>query len=95
MNFICERINVSLSEDGFPLEFVWKGVSRKIVKVERGWQEYGLPKSGSPKSQTWLLRRHRNYFRVRTEEERRFHIYMDRGSRGFRREWILEQELVD
>jgi hypothetical protein len=36
MIFICERINVNLSEDGFPLEFVWKGVSRKIVKVERG-----------------------------------------------------------
>jgi hypothetical protein len=95
MTFICERIKVIRSEGGIPSEFVWNAEHFPIFKVEKSWQEYGLPQSGSPKRQVWRLRRHRNYFQVLTEGGRRFQIYLDRGSTGARQEWILGQELKE
>lgn len=92
MMFICEKIKVVRSEEGMPREFIWNAERYLILKVEKRWQEYGLPQSGSPKRQVWRLRRHRNYFQVLTEGGRRFQIYLDRGSTGAQQEWILGQE---
>lgn len=95
MTFIGEKISVIRSEEGRPIEFSWNSERHVIRKIEKQWQEYGLPQSGSPKRQTWRLRRHRNYFQVLTEEGRRFRIYLDRGSQGTRQEWVLVQELTE
>lgn len=93
MTFICKNITVNCSEEGIPCEFLWQGKEYRIVKVEKRWQDYGLPPSGSPKRQTWRLRRHRNYYRIATVEGRKFEIYLDRGSKGARTEWVLAREL--
>ena len=94
MTFVSEKISVSFSEEGSPQGFSWRGQSYQIVKVERRWQEYGLPASGTPKRQSWLFRRHRNYYRVMIADGRRFDIYMDRRSMEANKKWILHQKLL-
>lgn len=94
MTFVSEKISVSCSEEGSPQGFIWRGQGYQVVKVERRWQDYGMPASGTPNRQSWLFRRHRNYFRVMITGGRRFEIYLDRRSVGANKEWILHQELL-
>ena len=73
-----------------PISFTWKGKEYKIKEVIAFWPDFSYPKSGAKKKR-WWQRKHRNYYRVLTEEEAVFEIYFDRGSK--REAWILYTKL--
>jgi hypothetical protein len=75
-----------------PVVFTWRGQVFHIEKILRGWQDFRFP-AGAPRKKTWRLRRHRNYFAVRTAEGRTFEIYLDRGSAG--PTWVLYREIKE
>ncbi|NLG80718.1 MAG: hypothetical protein GX492_13000 [Firmicutes bacterium] len=89
--FYSEPIDVIFhSRPGPPAAFVWRGQEHRIASVEAAWQDHGIG-TVSPKHANWRLRRHRNYYRVRTDDGRVFEFYLDRG--GGRRRWVLYREL--
>ncbi len=73
-----------------PISFVWENKVYKIKEVIASWPDYGYSKSGARRKK-WWQRRHRNYYRVLTDEEQVFEIYLDRGSKE--QEWILYARL--
>lgn len=75
-----------------PASFAWRGQEFVVSKVEGYWHDWGFGKA-APKTRTWKLRRHRNYYRVVTTCGRRFELYLDRG--GGRRIWVLFKEILD
>lgn len=60
-----------------PLAFSFKDERHTIAVIMTYWQDHGFPNDG--RKHTWRQRRHRNYYRVRTNEGRDFEIYYDRG----------------
>jgi hypothetical protein len=73
-----------------PISFVWKGKEYRIKEIVAFWPDYSFPKSGA-KKKSWWQRRHRNYYRVLTEGDEVFEIYLDRGSKE--EIWILYAKL--
>lgn len=93
MEIYSEKIEVEgEGEPMRPVSFTWRSQQFRIERILRTWQDWGFP-PGSPKRKTWILRRHRNYFTVRTTEGRIFEIYLDRKAAS--RTWILYRELTD
>lgn len=97
MRLYSERIVVtyeegSENEPAKPLSFKWRDEEFRIKKIQRNWQDWGFP-AGAPRKKNWRLRRHRNYFKVLTEDERIFEIYMDR--KGPVPTWVLYRETKD
>jgi len=89
--FYSENIEVIRDEiTKNPVSFVWRDNEYKIKEVIASWPDYSYSKSGA-KRKRWWHRRHRNYYRVLTEEEEVFEIYFDRGSK--KEEWILYARL--
>ena len=86
----CE--SASEDEPSQPVSFKWRDCEFRIEEILKGRQDWGFP-AGAPKKKTWILRRHRNYFTVRTECGRTFEIYMDRKRPEFK--WVLYRELDD
>lgn len=85
--FISEEIEVNREEKTRnPVSFVWRGRERKIKEIIAFWPDFSYPKSGA-KRKRWWQRKHRNFYRILTEEEEVFEIYFDRGSK--REVWIL------
>ena len=74
-----------------PVAFKWRNEEFRIEKILRSWQDWGFP-AGAPRKKNWRLRRHRNYFRLRTDDGRIFEIYMDR--KAPRPAWVLYRELA-
>ncbi len=75
-----------------PISFTWRDEEFHIQSILRSWQDFRFP-SGAPRKKTWRLRRHRNYFVVRTHEGRTFEIYLDRGASE--RTWVLYSEIQE
>lgn len=73
-----------------PISFIWRGREYKIKEVIAFWPDFSYSKSGARRKR-WWQRRHRNYYRVLTEDEEVFEIYFDRGSK--RETWILYTKL--
>jgi hypothetical protein len=73
-----------------PVAFTWRKQEFRIAEILSGRQDWGFP-AGAPKKKVWNLRRHRNYFKVRTECGRLFEIYMDRKTPELT--WVLYREL--
>ena len=90
IDVICE--STSEDEPSKPVSFTWRDEGFHIEEILSGRQDWGFP-AGAPKKKTWILRRHRNYYKVRTEGGRIFEIYMDRKTPDLR--WILYRELDD
>lgn len=95
MTLYSEKIAVeceSESEDApsRPVSFKWRKQEFRIDEIISGRQDWGFP-AGAPKRKVWNLRRHRNYFKVRTECGRLFEIYMDRKTPELT--WVLYREL--
>jgi hypothetical protein len=91
--FLSEKIEVVFDKKrGVPLSFVWNKKEYIIIEQIAVWQDWGFPK-GSPKAKTWRLRHHRNYYRVQTEEDEVFEIYLDRKTKNEEGEWYLYQKL--
>jgi hypothetical protein len=89
--FYSEKIEVA--RDGKtknPVSFVWRDKEYKIKEVIASWPDYSFPTSGA-KRKRWWQRRHRNYYRVLTEEDFVFELYFDRGAKE--PEWILYAKL--
>ncbi|MCK4385061.1 MAG: hypothetical protein KAW52_02235 [candidate division Zixibacteria bacterium] len=73
-----------------PVSFVWRDKEYKIKEVIAFWPDYSYSKSGAKRNR-WWQRRHRNCYRVLTDEDEVFEIYFDRGSKE--EEWILYTKL--
>lgn len=73
---------------GLPEAFLWRGKEYRIREIWGEWPDYGFGRAGKGR---WWQRRHRTYFRVVTEDEEVFEIYLDRGSR--RKRWFLYRRL--
>ncbi|MEW5702774.1 MAG: DUF6504 family protein [Candidatus Zixiibacteriota bacterium] len=90
--FIGEKIEVETGGRAIePVSMSWRGARYHITEIVTTWHDWGFP-SGA-KQRDWRTRRHRNYFRVRTDAGDIFEIYLDR-SRG-PGEWFLYQRLGD
>lgn len=89
--FFSDEIDVTRDEETRnPISFVWRGRKYEIKEVIAFWPDFSYPKSGA-KRKRWWQRKHRNYYRVLTEEEEVFEIYFDRGSK--KEAWILYTKL--
>jgi hypothetical protein len=95
MTLYSEKIAVTCesdAEDGpsKPVSFTWRKKEYRIEEILAGRQDWGFP-AGAPRRKVWNLRRHRNYYKVRTACGRTFEIYMDRKTPQLT--WILYQEI--
>jgi hypothetical protein len=82
--FIDETIEVSFArKPGPPTSFLWRGEEIAVAEVLRGWADHSFGQFKYPAR--WWQRRHRNYYRVRTEQGEIVEFYLDRG----KREWVL------
>lgn len=91
--FLSEKITVVIDRSKrVPASFTWNKKEYKIEEVIAVWQDWGFPK-GSPKTRTWRLRHHRNYYRVQTEGDEVFEIYLDRKTKKEEGEWYLYQRI--
>jgi hypothetical protein len=89
--FYSEKIEVIRDDETKnPVSFVWRNKEYKIKEVIASWPDYSFPKSGA-KTKKWWQRKHRNYYRVLTEEDFVFEIYFDRGAKEPK--WILYAKL--
>jgi hypothetical protein len=89
--FIGEKIRVvSSKEEPAPLSFIWRGKRYEITEIVRSWHDHGFSPA-APRKRSWLMRRHRNVYMVKTDTGEEFEIYLDRGSG--RRDWYLYKRL--
>jgi hypothetical protein len=89
--FYSEEIEVTRDEKTKnPVSFVWREKEHRIKEIIAFWPDFSFPKSGA-KRKRWWQRRHRNYYRVLTQEEQTFEMYFDRGSK--KEVWILYAKL--
>jgi len=92
MEFIGEAVDVTCQGEPLrPVGFTWRGRRYTIDRVLASWHDSGFAES-APRKRTWRLRRHRNYYHVRTDTGEHFELYLDRA--GNRREWILSKRLL-
>ena len=92
-HFIGEEVEVEMAGDPVlePALIRWAGREYRVAEMLTRWFDYGFGPvlSAQPK---WWQRRHRNYYRVRTEDGYVFELYFDRGANRKhpeRRKWIL------
>ena len=95
MTLYSEKISVTCESESDdspsrPVAFTWRKQEFRIAEILSSRQDWGFP-AGAPKRKAWNLRRHRNYFKVRTECGRVFEIYMDRKTPELT--WALYREL--
>jgi hypothetical protein len=91
--FFSEKIEVKIdTAKKTPASFVWNKKEYLITGLIAVWQDWGFPK-GSPKAKNWRLRHHRNYYRVQTEEDEVFEIYLDRKTKKEEGEWYIYQKI--
>jgi hypothetical protein len=87
--FYSEQIQVVCDQKpGIPSAFIWRGKRYDIQEIWGEWPDYGF---GATSTGRWWQRRHRTYFRVVTDREEVFEIYLDRASH--QRQWFLYRRL--
>ena len=67
-----------------------------ISEIIDDWQDYGFGPADARRKRRWWQRRHRNYYRVKTEGGEVFEIYHDRGTsqkHPERKKWFLHRRL--
>lgn len=83
--FIGEEVEVRFGErPGPPISFIWRGREHRISEVLEVRRELDFRRA-------WWCRRHRDIYRVRTEQGRSFELHFHRGPG--RRHWVLYREL--
>ena len=97
MTLYSEKISVTCESESDdaplrPVAFTWRKQEFRIAEIMSDRQDWGFP-AGAPKKKAWNLRRHRNYYKVRSECDRVFEIYMDRKTPKLT--WVLYRELDD
>ena len=91
--FIGQKINVTT--DGAikePQSFTWENRDYEVAEILLAWMDWGFPQGSTQRD--WRSRRHRNYYRVRTDSGQIFEIYHDRGPTGGGGAWYLFQQLT-
>jgi len=90
---ISERIEVELSDGAErlrePVAFTWRGRRYVVREIVSAWTDAGF--GAGEVTRTWYRRRHRNVYRVETEEGETYELYLDRG--GSRRDWVLRRKV--
>ena len=91
--FISESIKVTV-DDKFrmPVEFTWRGRSRKITEIITTWQDWKFAAGVSKPD--WRQRRHRNYYQIKSDDNQIYEIYLDRGAAG-EPTWFLYRIIND
>lgn len=91
--FISQEIEVTRDEEtGDPTAFVWEGRHYPIREIIAFWPDWGFS-AGAPKRKSWRMRRHRNFYRVETDDGSVFELYHDRGLKAEGGSWILHMQL--
>jgi len=94
--FISREIEVTVSgEVKVPTSFRLGDKEYVISEIIEAWPDYGFGRSPLRRKR-WWLRRHRNYYRVRTAEGEVFEIYYDRGTsleHPERKKWFIYRRL--
>ena len=94
--FFGRKIDVATSgEVKIPISFRLGDREYVIAEIIETWHDYGFGKSPLRRKR-WWLRRHRNYYRVKTTEGKIFEIYYDRGTKpeyAERKKWFLYRQL--
>ena len=72
-----------------PVAFTWRGQRYTIRQILSVWVDTGF--GAGEVTRTWYRRRHRNVYRVETDEGEIYELYLDRG--GSRRDWVLARRL--
>jgi len=84
--FIDEEIEVRFAQKpGPPTSFLWRGQEYGIVEVEMAYRRLDFKRA-------WWQRRHRDYYRVKTETGQAFEIYFNRGPG--KQYWVLYREFI-
>jgi hypothetical protein len=79
--FISEEIEVRFERTpGPPSSFVWRGTEYRIAEVRSMRRVLDV-------KNPWWQRRHRDYYRVKTEAGEEFEMYLHRGPGN--RYWVL------
>jgi len=91
-DFYSEGIEVHFDREplmekkpGLPSAFTWRGREYEIVEVERQYRRLDFKRA-------WWRRRHRHYYRVKTDMGQVFEIYFHRGPG--KRYWVLYREFI-
>lgn len=97
VEFIGREVAVELSDDEVkvPVAFVLGQRRHVIAAVLVSWQDHGFGSVG-PQRANWRLRRHRNYYRVKTSQGEVYELYADRGvglKPGRRVRWYVSKRL--
>ncbi len=81
------------STGGEPLCFRYGREKHGVVEILDQWQDYGFSPAATKRN--WRNRRHRNYYKLRTDKGLHALIYFDRGVKPESpKQWvILEQYL--
>ncbi len=82
--FIAEEIEVHEESPGEPVSFLWRGREYRIVEVVGVKRHLDFRRP-------WWQRRHRDYYRVRTDSGQTFELYFHRGPG--RKYWVLYKEV--
>ncbi len=95
--FIGQEVQVSLSDELVrqPVAFVLEDRQYRIIEITESWQEYGH-EPDPRRRHRWWQRRHRNWYRVSTEEGEAFELFYERGATGKhpeRRKWFVFRRL--
>jgi len=86
LKFYSDEIQVTKDEKTrVPIAFTWREKEYKIKEIIAFWPDFSYPKGGKRKK--WWQRKHKNFYRVLTEDGEVFEIYFDRGAK--REAWIL------
>jgi hypothetical protein len=90
--FIDEEIQVTVKgEMPVPTEFTWRDDRYPIARILHQWPDWGFAAGSSQRN--WRTRRHRNYFRVETDNGSLWELYLDRNTPDGRTHWYLYQQL--
>ena len=94
--FFGREITVTTSgEVKVPVSFRLDEREYVISDIIEAWPDYGFGQSPL-RHRKWWLRRHRNYYRVKTTQGDIFEIYYDRGTslkHPERKKWFLHRQL--
>ncbi|MGB2698463.1 MAG: DUF6504 family protein [Candidatus Zixiibacteriota bacterium] len=91
--FFSDKIDVQRDDKTKdPACFCWKDKEYKIKEVLSSWSDWKFS-AGAPKRKNWRLRHHRVYYRIKTEDNQVFEIYLDRKTKKEDGEWVLYRRL--
>jgi hypothetical protein len=94
--FFSKEIEVTLGgEFRAPLSFRLGTEEYVISDILETWSDYGFGLSPLRRGR-WWQRRHRNYYRVKTNQGEVFEIYYDRGTsleHPEQKKWFLSRQL--